>query len=39
VRDLEAVVAESEKNGLRFVERIEMPANNQSVIFQQSAAD
>ena len=36
VRDLEAVVAEAEKNGLAFVERVAMPANNQSVIFQQS---
>ena len=36
VRDLEDVVAEAEKNGLTFVERIEMPANNQSVIFRKS---
>ena len=35
VRDLEAVVAEAEKNGLAFVERVAMPTNNQSVIFQQ----
>ncbi|MGB0630315.1 MAG: DUF938 domain-containing protein [Alphaproteobacteria bacterium] len=37
VRDLEDVVAEAEKNGLSFVDRVEMPANNQSVIFRQSA--
>ena len=39
VRDLEAVIAEAEKNGLTFVERVEMPANNQSVIFQRSGSD
>lgn len=36
VRDLEDVCAEGEKNGVIFVERIEMPANNQSVIFRKS---
>lgn len=35
VRDLEDVCAEAEKNGLDFVERVEMPSNNQSVIFRQ----
>ena len=33
VRDLEAVVALAEDVGLRLVERIEMPANNQTVVF------
>jgi SAM-dependent methyltransferase len=33
VRDLEAVVAEAERWGLRFEERVAMPANNQSVVF------
>lgn len=37
VRDLEDVRAEAEKNGLSFVERVEMPSNNQSVIFKKSA--
>ena len=36
VRDLEAVVAEAEKNEMAFVEIVEMPANNQSVIFKRS---
>ena len=36
VRDLEDVCAEAEKNGLIFAERVEMPANNQSVIFRKS---
>lgn len=36
VRDLEAVIAEAEKNELTFVEKVEMPANNQSIIFQGS---
>jgi len=34
VRDLEAVTAEAEKNGLRLVARIPMPANNLSVVFR-----
>ena len=34
VRDLEDVVLEADKNGLSFIERIEMPANNQSLIFR-----
>ena len=34
VRNLEDVCAEAEKNGLVFAERVEMPSNNQSVIFR-----
>ena len=34
VRDLEAVVREAARHGLDFAERVEMPANNQSVIFR-----
>lgn len=34
VRDLEAVVAAAEAVGLRFVERVAMPANNLSVVFR-----
>ncbi|CAN0280039.1 unnamed protein product [Discosporangium mesarthrocarpum] len=37
VRDLEDVRAEAEKNGLDFIERVEMPSNNQSVIFRKTA--
>ena len=37
VRDLEDVCAEAEKNGLSFVERVDMPSNNQSVIFRKNA--
>ncbi len=33
VRDLETVVALAEEHGLAFVERVAMPANNQSIIF------
>lgn len=33
VRDLEAVVTLAENAGLRFEARVEMPANNQSLIF------
>ena len=36
VRDLEDVCAEAEKNGLSFVECVEMPSNNQSVIFRKT---
>jgi hypothetical protein len=36
VRDLEAVVARAEASGLRFLERVEMPANNQSVVFRRA---
>ena len=38
VRDLEDVVSEADKNGLSFIERIEMPANNQSIIFRKSVS-
>ncbi len=34
VRNLEDVVAAAEKEGLKFVEKVEMPANNLSVIFR-----
>ena len=34
VRDLEAVVAEADANGLVLVERFEMPANNQTIVFR-----
>ncbi|HEX2679242.1 MAG TPA: DUF938 domain-containing protein [Polyangiales bacterium] len=33
VRDLEAVTALAARAGLRFVERVPMPANNQSLVF------
>jgi len=33
LRDLEAVLALAEQAGLRFVERVEMPANNQTLVF------
>lgn len=33
VRDLEAVVELAESAGLRFTERVEMPANNQTLVF------
>ena len=36
VRDLEAVVAEAEKNGLRLEEAVPMPANNLSVVFRRT---
>ena len=36
VRDLEDVCAEAKKNGLEFIERVEMPSNNQSVIFRKA---
>tara|TARA_Y100000588_G_C13725801_1_gene699275 strand:- start:50 stop:670 length:621 start_codon:yes stop_codon:yes gene_type:complete len=34
VRNLEEVIGEANKNGLKFIERVDMPANNQSVIFR-----
>jgi hypothetical protein len=34
VRDLEAVVASAETEGLAFVESVDMPANNLSVVFR-----
>lgn len=37
VRDLEAVVAEAERNGLALVETVPMPANNLSVVFRRKA--
>lgn len=36
VRDLEAVVAEATSNGLVFEERVEMPANNQTLVFRRA---
>ncbi|MDP7651981.1 MAG: DUF938 domain-containing protein [Rhodospirillales bacterium] len=36
VRDLEAVTAEAELNGLALAEIVDMPANNQSVIFEKT---
>ena len=33
VRNLEDVVAAAEKEGLKFQERVQMPANNLSVVF------
>ena len=37
VRDLEAVIELAEGAGLRFTERVEMPANNQTLVFVRSA--
>ncbi|NEP45780.1 MAG: DUF938 domain-containing protein, partial [Okeania sp. SIO2H7] len=36
VRNLEDVIAVADKEGLRFVEMVEMPANNLSVIFHKN---
>jgi hypothetical protein len=36
VRDLETVVALAQANGLRFEERVAMPANNQTLVFRRS---
>ena len=37
VRDLEAVTAEAQSNGLGLAETVDMPANNLSVIFEKTA--
>jgi SAM-dependent methyltransferase len=37
VRELEDVVSEAARLGLSFVERVEMPANNQSLVFRPEA--
>lgn len=39
VRDLEAVVAEAEANGLALDERVTMPANNFCLVFRRRAAE
>jgi hypothetical protein len=36
VRDLEAVVAEAARRGLSLERRVEMPANNQSIVLRRS---
>lgn len=36
VRDLDEVCAIAERHGLRFVERVAMPANNQTVVFERT---
>lgn len=36
VRDLDAVMAEAARHGLAFVERVPMPADNQSVVFRRA---
>jgi hypothetical protein len=36
IRDLEKVIEAAEKNGLTLVEKIEMPANNLSVILRKA---
>ena len=33
VRDMESICAEAKKNNLKFIERVKMPSNNQSLIF------
>jgi len=38
VRDLEAVIAEAERNGFAFVKSAPMPANNLSVVFRKKPA-
>jgi SAM-dependent methyltransferase len=36
LRDLEAVIAEASANGLTFLERVAMPANNQTLVFRKT---
>jgi hypothetical protein len=36
VRDCDAVIALAAQHGLRFVERVPMPANNQSLVFERA---
>jgi hypothetical protein len=36
VRDLDEVTAIAARHGLRFIERVQMPANNQTVVFERS---
>jgi hypothetical protein len=36
IRELEKVIEAAEKNGLTLVEKIEMPANNLSVILRKA---
>ena len=33
VRDMESICTEAKKNNLKFIERVKMPSNNQSLIF------
>jgi hypothetical protein len=37
IRDLEDVEKEARANGLKFVEKMDMPANNFTVIFKKQA--
>jgi hypothetical protein len=37
VRDLEVVTDEAESNGFAFIETVDRPANNLSVIFKKTA--
>ena len=34
VRNIEDVIEEGKKNGLKFIEKIQMPANNFTLIFE-----
>jgi hypothetical protein len=38
VRDAETVIERAAQAGLRFVERVAMPANNQTLVFRSSRA-